>query len=221
MTSGSNPTHANDYYRGHRPGSRPRLSYRLAPVGVWLIGPADDPSLFAEFDATESLRFCQALMRARRGDSVLLTPPRLACPPAARAFGFRPLPPALERGEALVGFGIVSDAATGRAMFRGMPALPMGALAAVAVAPVEQRLNFSLGCYGCREATDLGQDETVLGFPAADLDGVLDALERLRRAAVPRSRAKRAYMALRSGHQPEHLRADVCGAVTRHRGTSV
>ena len=31
----------------------------------------------------------------------------------------------------------------------------------------EQRLNFALGCYGCREATDLGPGETVLGFPGA------------------------------------------------------
>jgi uncharacterized protein (DUF169 family) len=225
------------------------LELLTQPVGVWLICPPEDPTAFAGFDADDSLRFCQALMRARRGGSVLLTPAHMACPAAARAFGFRALPPALESGEALVGFGIVSDAAIGRTMFEHMPRFPMGALVAVATAPLgtktlrppdvivvegpaeklmwlaladlnragglrrhgetavlqatcvdaavvpyqEQRLNFSLGCYGCREATDLGPDETVLGFPAAHLDGLVDALERLRATAIPRSRAKKPY----------------------------
>ena len=226
------------------------LDLPTQPVGVWLLRPVDDPAPFAGFDATASLRFCQALMRARRGQSVLVQPARLACPAAARAFGFRALPPALESGEALVGFGIVSDAASGRTMFEGMPRLSAGALTAVAVAPLgkapcaptvivvegppealmwlaladlnraggirrhgdtavlqatcvdatvvpylEQRLNFSLGCYGCREATDLGPEETVLGFPAEHLDALVDALERLRPTAIPRSRAKQPWKA--------------------------
>lgn len=226
------------------------------PVGVWLIRPPDDRAAFAGFDADDSLRFCQALMRARRGGAVLLTPAHLACPAAARAFGFRALPPALESGDALVGFGIVSEAATGQTMFEQMPRFPMGGLVAVAAAPLgtktsrapdvivvegpaetlmwlaladlnragglrrqghtavlqatcvdaavvpylEQRLNFSLGCYGCREATDLGPDETVLGFPAAHLDGLVEALDRLRATAIPRSRAKKPYQLFERTH---------------------
>ncbi len=112
------------------------LDLPTQPVGVWLIRPADDLAPFAGFGADDSLRFCQALMRARRGESVLVQPARLACPAAARAFGFRPLPPALESGEALVGFGIVSDAATGRTMFEHMPRFPLGAVVAVATAPL-------------------------------------------------------------------------------------
>jgi len=225
------------------------LDLPTQPVGVWLIRPPDDPAAFAGFDADDSLRFCQALMRARRGGAVLLAPAHLACPAAARAFGFRALPPALESGDALVGFGIVSDAVTGRTMFEHMARFPIGALVAVAAAPLgtktprppdvivvegpaenlmwlaladlnraggvrrhgdtavlqatcvdavvvphqEQRLNFSLGCYGCREATDLGPEETVLGFPVAHLDGLVDALERLGATAIPRSRAKKPY----------------------------
>jgi uncharacterized protein (DUF169 family) len=225
------------------------------PVGVWLLRPGDSAAPFAAFDATASLRFCQALMRARRGNSTLVTPEHLSCPAAARAFGFRDLPPALQSGEALVGFGIVSDAATGRTMFEAMPRVRPGTLSAMAVAPlasapycpdviglegppealmwvaladlncaggtrrhgdtavlqatcvdatvvpyIEQRLNYSLGCYGCREATDLGADETVLGFPGAQLDALLDALERLRGVAIPRSRSKRSYEALLRAH---------------------
>jgi uncharacterized protein (DUF169 family) len=73
------------------------LDLSTEPVGVWLIRSGDDLAPFAGFDADDSLRFCQALMRARRAEAVLLTPPRLTCPAAARAFGFRALPPALER----------------------------------------------------------------------------------------------------------------------------
>jgi uncharacterized protein (DUF169 family) len=232
------------------------LNLAAQPVGVWLLRDSDDCAAFSGFDADDSLRFCQALMRARRGDSVMLPPTRVASPAAARAFGFRALPPALESGEALVGFGIVSDAAIGRAMFEQMPRFQMGALAAVATAPLgtaaprppdvvvvegpaeqlmwlaladlnragglrrhgdtavlqatcvdavvvpcqEQRLNFSLGCYGCREATDLEPSETVLGFPAAHLEGLVDALERLRETAVPRARAKKTYELFERAH---------------------
>lgn len=224
------------------------LGLATDPVAVWLLRPSDDEGPFEAFDTTASLRFCQALMRARRRESVLLRPDRLTCPAAARAFGFRELPAALASGEALVGFGIVQVPGTGRTMFDDMPRVPAGALVAVAAAPLanapqppdvivvegppealmwlaladlnraggtrrrgdtavlqatcvdativpylEQRLNFSLGCYGCREATDLGPEETVLGFPAAHLDALVDALEHLREAAIPRSRAKKPY----------------------------
>lgn len=55
------------------------------------------------------------------------------------------------------------------------------------------RLNFSLGCYGCREATDLGPQESVLGFPGSFLDPLVAELERLAEKAIPRSRAKQVY----------------------------
>ena len=58
---------------------------------------------------------------------------------------------------------------------------------------IEQRLNFSLGCYGCREATDLGPNESVLGFPGARLEPLLAALESLANKAVGRSRAKAVF----------------------------
>jgi uncharacterized protein (DUF169 family) len=37
----------------------------------------------------EKLRYCQALMKAREGERVILTLDNLSCP---AAFGFRPLP---------------------------------------------------------------------------------------------------------------------------------
>lgn len=64
---------------------------------------------------------------------------------------------------------------------------------ATVIPHVEQRLNFSLGCYGCREATDMGANETVLGFPGSALAALVGALEKLNDKAVNRSRAKAVF----------------------------
>jgi uncharacterized protein (DUF169 family) len=221
------------------------------PVAVFLLKPGQADSAFAGFRPVRGHRYCQALMKARHGDPVLLEPDGLSCPAAAAAFGFRPLPAQLANGKGLVGFGIVAESAAGARMFAGMPRLAAGSVAAVALCPLrmaprapdvvvvegppevlmwllladlnvyggerrtgdtavlqatcvdvtviphlEQRLNFSLGCYGCREATDLTPGETVLGFPGALLEPLLDSLEMLRVKAIPRSRAKLAHACL-------------------------
>jgi uncharacterized protein (DUF169 family) len=221
------------------------------PVAIFLLAPGQEDGAFTAFEPVRGHRYCQALMKARHGESVLLEPDGLSCPAAAAAFGFRPLPPQLANGKGLVGFGIVADAAAGERMFACMPRFAGGAFRAIALCPLrlapripdvvvvegqaevlmwllladlnvhggerrtgntavlqatcvdatviphlEQRLNFSLGCYGCREATDLMAGETVLGFPGALLEPLLDSLEMLRAKAIPRSRAKLAHACL-------------------------
>jgi uncharacterized protein (DUF169 family) len=61
---------------------------------------------------------------------------------------------------------------------------------------LEQRLNLSYGCYGCRDATDLGTNEAALGFPGAMLAPIVGHLEYLAQKAIPTSRSKRAWAAL-------------------------
>ena len=223
------------------------LGIDTEPVAVFLLGP-ESPLPAESFRNVTGHRYCQLLMRARHGESVGLAPEELACPAAAAAFGFRPLPEGLATGKALVGFGIVDDPCTGRRMFEGMPRLEPGRVKMIAAAPLnavnaipdvivvegppealmwialadlnvaggdrrrgdtavlqatcvdatiipylEERLNFSLGCYGCREATDLGPNESVLGFPGARLEPLLAALDSLANKAVGRSRAKSAF----------------------------
>jgi len=63
---------------------------------------------------------------------------------------------------------------------------------------VYQRLNGSLGCYGCREATNLAESECVLGFPVKDLEKIVTSLEKLKEKAIPRVRGKTVYKALQS-----------------------
>ena len=196
-------------------------------------------------------RYCQALMRARSGQSVLLDAEGISCPAAAAAFGFRPLPENLQNGKGLVGFGIVQKQATGQQMFAEMAYLPPGAITALHIYPLdqsneepdvvviedeaeklmwislaylnitggqrvqsstavlqatcvdatiipyrEQRLNQCFGCYGCRDATNLGSNEAVLGFPGKLLPEISEAVAFLNQKAIPASRAKKAYSAL-------------------------
>ena len=217
-------------------------------VGVRLLSGEELP---ARSQALERHRYCQALMRARRGQSVTLDRDGIACPAAAAAFGFRPLPEALQSGKGLVGFGIVADPAVGRRMFEVMPRLAPGQVQRLHLFPLEQagcvpdvvvvedeveklmwislaylhatggervqsstavlqatcvdstivpyvegHLNLSYGCYGCRDATDVGANEAVLGFPAAMLPPIIGHLEYLAEKAMPTSRSKRAWAAL-------------------------
>jgi uncharacterized protein (DUF169 family) len=56
---------------------------------------------------------------------------------------------------------------------------------------LEQRLNLSYGCYGCRDATDIHPSETVLGFPLSALDGIVTHLEYLAQKAIAIHGAKK------------------------------
>jgi len=61
---------------------------------------------------------------------------------------------------------------------------------------VEDRLNYGFGCYGCRDATDMGAGEAILGFPARYLPEIVEHLEYLNKKALPHSRGKHALAAL-------------------------
>lgn len=204
-------------------------------------------------------RYCQALMRARHGDHVVVDASTITCPAAARAFGFHPLPPALESGKGLIGFGITAEEAVGRTMFEQMTVLEPGSIRQIDLFPLDQadaipdlvvvedeverlmwivlaymhatggnrapastavlqatcvdstiipylehRLNYGLGYYGCRDATDIGPNETVVGFPAGFLPAIVEHLEYLNRRALPHSRQKHAFSALVKAFVDEH-----------------
>lgn len=225
------------------------LGLESHPVGVRLIYQKDE--ILETALPLNQHRYCQALMRARRGEHVSLDAKGINCPAAAAAFGFRPLPENLGNGKGLVGFGIVADERVGQKMFVRMPKLDPGAIQAIELYPLdrspvtpdivvvedqverlmwinlaylnaiggerltsstailqatcvdstilpylEQRLNFSLGCYGCRDATDLAGSETVIGFPASQLVSLMQHLEFLAQKAIPTSRAKKAWSVL-------------------------
>ncbi len=225
------------------------LGLSAAPVGVRLL--AADGAVAEGAETLPHHRYCQALMKARRGGRVLLDAEGITCPAAAAAFGFRPLPEGLQSGKGLVGFGIASSEAVGRRMFEAMPRLTPGQVSRLYLFPLDQadgwpdvvviedaveklmwvslaylnatggervqsstailqatcvdstiipylenRLNFGYGCYGCRDATDLGEEEAVLGFPGALLPAIVGHLAFLAQKAIPTARAKKAWAAL-------------------------
>jgi uncharacterized protein (DUF169 family) len=228
---------------------RDLLELRGEPVGVRLLrAGAERP---VEAKALEQHRYCQAVMRARHGEDVLLDASGISCPAAAAVFGFHPLPAGLASGQGLVGFGIVADPEVGRRIFEQMPKLELGTLEALHVFPLsaarhvpdvivvedavetlmwivlaymhatggqrvesstavlqavcadstlipflEHRLNFGYGCYGCRDATDIERNETVLGMPGDMLPAVVEHLAVLREKAMPASRSKRTLAGL-------------------------
>jgi len=203
-------------------------------------------------------RYCQALMKARHGKHVLLNDEGIACPAAAAAFGFKPLPEGLKTGKGLVGFGIVNHETIGKTMFEGMTNLPQGKLKALYLFPLEtaeiepdivivedeteklmwfalanlnikggqrvesstailqatcvdattipylqQKFNMSMGCYGCRDATDICPNETVLGFPFKDYYAIVESVEFLNQKAIPNSRSKNALTILKRKESEE------------------
>lgn len=111
------------------------LGLDTSPVGVNF---AEDAVLPPEALRLENHRYCQALMLARRGKHVVLDKEGMACPAAAAAFGFRPLPEGLRSGKGLVGFGIVSDPAISRRMFSDMPHFDAGRIQHIELYPLEK-----------------------------------------------------------------------------------
>jgi uncharacterized protein (DUF169 family) len=219
-------------------------------VGVKFISP--DTDLPTGIEKLNGHRYCQALMKARHGAHVLLDAEGIACPAAAAAFGFKPLPDGLKTGKGLVGFGIVNEESVGKTMFEGMTTLPQGKLKALYLFPLEtattepdivvvedeteklmwfalanlnikggqrvesstailqatcvdatlipfvkQKFNMSMGCYGCRDATDICPNETVLGFPFKDFKAIVQSIEFLSQKAIPNSRGKNALAMLK------------------------
>jgi uncharacterized protein (DUF169 family) len=228
-----------------------QISLHSFPVGIKFVF-SDDLSIPEKAIRLVSHRYCQALMKARRGKHVILDSEGISCPAAAAAFGFKPLPEGLKNGQGLVGFGITKETGTGIEMFRGMSVLEHGKLKEIYLFPLndaiiepdivvvedeieklmwialaylnakggkrivsstailqatcmdatlipylERKMNLSYGCYGCRDATDIGAEETILGFPYQDFDQVAEYIEYLASKAIKNSRGKNALMLLK------------------------
>jgi len=56
-----------------------------------------------------------------------------------------------------------------------------------------KNVNVSLGCYGCRDATDIADDECLVGIPFEKLEEIVSSVESLSKKAMPEARQKRVY----------------------------
>lgn len=226
-----------------------RLGLSTSPVAVKLCSTKYDET--APVTRLTHHRYCQTLMKARHGQSVWLDAEGIACPAAAAAFGFKPLPEALQTGKGLLGFGIISEPKVGEKMFQNMPRLASGSIQGLHLMPLEsttffpdvvivedeveklmwialaylhatggervpgntavlqaacvdstliphleKRLNYGFSCYGCRDATDIGPGEALVGFSGDWLKAIGRHVEYLAEKAIPASRSKKAYRVL-------------------------
>ena len=218
------------------------LDLRWQPVAVSLI-KADELLPDAPIPS-ENLRFCQAMMAARRGASILMPPFRHSCPDGTSIFGMTGVPEKLATGEIYVLFHKVVDAEAAARMVAERPTLPPKSRRATYVAPLDKTVrvpevvvftgtpeqmmwlcmsmsyydghrfdfhasgfnsmcveavllpmdndepNITFGCYGCRAATDIGEDMMFMGVPTDRLPVIAQGAVELAKKALPDSRNK-------------------------------
>ena len=218
------------------------LRLRWSPVAINLI-PAG-VSLPNAPQPREKLRYCQSLMAARRGKTLLMPARCHACPDGTTILGLTEIPAKLASGELYIRFGKLATIEAARQMVAERPRLQPRSVQATMVAPLAKvvlmpdviaviaqpeqmmwlcmaasfytgrrfdfkvsgynaqcvettllpytsgKINISLGCYGCRASSDIGDDLMFMGIPAAEMPGLVDGLKALDKKAIPDSRAK-------------------------------
>ena len=218
------------------------LRLRWSPVAINLI-----PAGAALPDVPmprEKMRYCQSLMAARRGKSLLMPAHCHACPDGTTILGLTEIPAKLASGELYIRFGKLASIEAARQMIAERPRLEPRSIQATLVTPLAQavlppevvaviaqpeqmmwlcmaasfytgrrfefkvsgynaqcvettlypytsgKINISLGCYGCRASSDIGDDLMFMGIPASEMPGLVEGLEALGKKAIPDSRAK-------------------------------
>ncbi|MDK2794896.1 MAG: hypothetical protein PWQ58_95 [Archaeoglobaceae archaeon] len=225
------------------------LGLRSYPVGVKL----SPKRLEIDAKRLKGYRYCQALMRARRGDHVILGKEEIGCAASAAVFGFKELPEGFKTGEHTLKIGIAKDPSVGSRIYAEVESFKPGEIGDLYLFPLEtaimepdvvvvedqpeklmwillacvnvnkgervdlssavmratcldctaiphkrQTVNISLGCFGCRMATDIGDDEALIGFPYKFFGDVVDYVKYFSQNAIPSARDKKAYKALKA-----------------------
>jgi len=212
------------------------LRLRWKPVAISLI-PQGSP-LPAVPKPRTKLRYCQSLMAARRGKSLLMTADCHACPDGTSILGLTEIPPKLASGELYIRFGKLASIEAARQMVAERPQLPQRSVKATLVTPLDQavlapdviaviaqpeqmmwlcmaasfytgkkfdfkvsgynaqcvettllpytsgKINISLGCYGCRASSDIGDDLMFMGIPYSQIPQIVTGLVELNRKAI-------------------------------------
>lgn len=103
------------------------------PVGVKIYETYSENGI----PKAEDHRMCQLIMRARKGENLILTKDEISCPAAAAALGFKPLPKNLQDGTMLQGYGIFRDKEAAIKVMNEMPRLEQGKYEAIAAKPLK------------------------------------------------------------------------------------
>jgi len=218
------------------------------PVAVKLVHNEDELNNMNldSYDAETKCRYCQAIMRASKGEKVILGANNFACAAGVAAFGIKSLHPKIASGEAHYNVGTFGTQEAAHKIMSDMPRLPLGDYAFVIITPLStcefqpyivlleaapenlmwlalasiymtgERLQFStsvvqatcvdstvvpfitgkpnstLGCTGCREATDLELTENMMGIPFNHFQTVVNNLTNME-DIIRKNREKNVY----------------------------
>lgn len=111
------------------------LRLRWKPVAINLI--RTDAPLPLVPKPRVKLRYCQSLMSARRGKSLLMTADCHACPDGTSILGLTEIPPKLASGELYIKFGKLATLEAARQMVAERPKLEPRSIQATLVMPLE------------------------------------------------------------------------------------
>ncbi len=218
------------------------LKLRWKPVAVTLI-PKGDPMPHIPVPRVR-LRYCQSLIMARRGKSILMPPASHACMDGTSILGLTKIPEKLATGDVYMQLGKVANKEAALRLVQERPTLPEESIGATLATPLEAvvmrpdivaimappetmmwlcmsstyytgerssfkmssynaqcvettvypyttgEINMSLGCYGCRAISDLGDDAMFMGIPIDKLPLVIEGLEHLGKKAIPDARSR-------------------------------
>ncbi len=113
------------------------LGLKHEPVAISLIKKGEPlPEGYARPD--KSLRHCQAIMRARKGESLIIQADRQACPVGSSSLGITKLPEKVASGEFHYNLGMYDDQRAAQKTIEVRPALEAESMEATAVAPLSK-----------------------------------------------------------------------------------
>ncbi len=110
------------------------LGLRWEPVAISLI-PAGEALPNVPIPE-ERLRYCQSLMAARRGRSIMMPANRHACPDGTSILGLTAMPAKLASGELYILFHKLNDIEAAQRMVHERPSLPERSIDATVVSPL-------------------------------------------------------------------------------------
>jgi len=113
------------------------LELKTEPVAVTLIKKGE--ALPEGYQVPEkNIRHCQSIMRARRGEKLLLTGEKHACVVGGSALGILPIPDKVKSGEFHFNIGMFDTVEAAKKMIEERPQLECGSVMATAVSPLSE-----------------------------------------------------------------------------------
>ena len=111
------------------------LGLGTPPIAVKII-KTEDPLPDIEL-TTQNSRYCQLLMLARKGQTLMLTAEKIACPAAKAALGLGPLPEKISTGEMLCALGLFMSKDAAAKTMALIPRIKLGFTKAVVAGPLK------------------------------------------------------------------------------------